>query len=82
MRGKKKKRGTVAREADGADDVLGWLVVGDCLAAAVVVVGGSGGGGGGDGGGGGGGGGGCSGFRECPRKTSAVSHHGEPTEIQ
>lgn len=30
----------------------------------------------------GGGGGGCSGFRECPRKTSAASHHGEPTEIQ
>jgi len=50
---------------------IGWLVVGGRSAAAIVVVGG-----------GGGGGGGCSGFRECPRKTSAASHHGEPTEIQ
>lgn len=38
-----------------------------CLVATVVVVVG---------------GGGCSRFRECPRKTSAASHHGEPTEIQ
>jgi len=44
--------------------------------------GGSGGGSSGCGRRGGSSGGECSKFRECPRKTSAASHHGEPTEIQ
>jgi len=73
-REKKKARKRIAdREDDGrcCSVTIGWLVVGGRSAAAIVVVGG-----------GGGGGGGCSGFRECPRKTSAASHHGEPTEIQ